>query len=481
MNMTSWQKTWLIGLIGITVLLFTPAATYGAGRTITFTPKESSEVVINPGKGWLIYGPFSKLKNLPAGALAAAASCYQRYEWAQIEPTDDGYKWSVIDNDMAACVAKGLKFAFGIRAATPCTTNTAVTPEWVFTAGANYTIYQNDCEDGKITLKAPVWNDPVFKSKILDLVNDMKARYDGNPNISFVDNRNCGKYGEWHSLGCDNMNNTDKAALVDIFSGWNSPVIIPTNSNSAQYQVKYGVDNYDQGCRRDSSDYHQDGCAYAYDKGVAVSEWETSYAGLKACTGWSGQCWSKNLVPGYMSKSRYSYDNMGQWGSDTTLFYNENKALVNDWANKMGYWFRLTEATYSDNLGNGTTGTITFKMRNDGVAPIYVNRQKGGQTYVKLALLDNNNNVLKTTTLSTIDPFDWKPFDKTGLVYPETASFSFPATSKGAHLAIGLFTDSTLSKPDIKLGISGRLSSGWYALYEPVPGGSKVYLPLIIR
>ena len=41
----------------------------------TFYPQESSAILINPGKGWLIYAPFSKLDTLPAGALAAAAGC----------------------------------------------------------------------------------------------------------------------------------------------------------------------------------------------------------------------------------------------------------------------------------------------------------------------------------------------------------------------------------------------------------------------
>ena len=436
----------------------------GADDMTTIYPHESSEILVNPGKGWLVYASFDKLNSLPPGALAAAAACYNRYEWAEIEPAEDNYDWSTIDNDIALCAAKGLKFAFGVMMANSCTTNTEVSPQWVFDAGAPYTTYTNDCRDGGITLKAPVWNNAIFKTNLQDFIDEMKTKYDGDPDIAFIDNRNCGNWGEWHSFGCHTMSNSDLGALVDIFSGWVTPIIIATNGNSAQYQVRYGVDTYQHGCRRDSSNYHQDGCAYAYDDGPAVSEWETSYANLKTCGGWSGQCWSDSLIPDYMRKSRYSYDNLGHWNGDTALFYNEKTSLVEEWANRMGYWFRITEVTYSDNLGNGESGSITFKVRNDGVAPIFVNKQAGGQTYVKLALLDSRNNLLATITLNTIDPFDWKPFDRTNKVYQETANFTFPDNARGVKLAIGLFTDLSLENADIKLGITGGLSNGWYPL-----------------
>ncbi len=469
------------GLVCVAVMvwgLMMPRTGLSAGNQTTVYPPPSSDILINPGKGWLIYAPFSKLDTLPADALASAAGCYTRYEWAQLEPAEDAYTWSMIDNDIATCAAKGLTFGFGIMAANSCTNQPEVTPDWVFAAGADATSYTNDCLDGSITLKAPVWHDPVFKNKLQDLIDALKTRYDGHPDIAFIDNRNCGNWGEWHSLGCSDLSDSDRMALLDMFAGWTTPVIIPNNLNSAEYQVAYGVDTYQHGCRRDSANYHPDGCAYAYDKSLAVSEWETSYARLKQCGGWSGQCWSDDLVANSMVRSRYSYDNMGQWGDDTALFYNENPALVHEWANRMGYWFRITEITYTDNLGNGSSGVMSFTVRNDGVAPIYVNKQAGGQTYVKLALLDHDNKVLTTTTLGGIDPFDWKPFDATNTTYQESAVFSFAHDAAGDKLALGLFTDPSLVTPDIQLGITGRLPSGWYPVYL---WQYPVYLPMILR
>jgi hypothetical protein len=432
--------------------------------TSTVNPEESSEILINPGKGWLIYGPFDKLASLPQEVINAAAACYTRYEWARLEPREDLYTWSMIDNDIEACARAGLKLAFGIMTVNTCTPYIEVTPEWVFDAGASYTEYTNSCRDGKFNLKAPVWHDPVYKAKMQDFINALKERYDGNPDIAFIDNRTCGNWGEWHSFGCDDlMDNSDKVALVDMYSDWDTPIVINALDGTEDHFM-YGIDSHQYGCRHDSSNYVPDGCAYAYDKSIAVSEWETSYSALKTCSGWSGFCWSEDFIADYMSKSRYSYDNMGQWFGDTLDFYNENSTLVEEWANKMGYWFRITEVIFPNNLGNGSSETIKITVRNDGVAPIYTNIQSGGQTYVKLALLDNSNEVLAVTTLHNINPYHWKPFDKTNLTYEEEAKFEFPFDSRAMGIAIGLFTNESLVEPDIKLGIEGRLSSGWYPL-----------------
>lgn len=370
----------------------------------------------------------------------------------------------MIDLDIEVCADAGLQYAISIMPANSCTPYFEVTPEWVFEAGAAYTTYTNDCLDGKITLKAPVWNDPIFKSKLQDLINEMKARFDGHPDISFVDNRNCGKWGEWHSYGCDgSMDTLDKTALIDMFAGWETPVIIPTLFGDETHFMK-GIDDHAHGCRRNSSNYQPEGCAYAYDKSIAISEWEAPYTVLKTCGGWSGFCWRDDIIQEYMRESRVSYDNMGQWDGDTAAFYNEKQYLVEEWANKMGYWFRITEATYSEDLGNGVNGSFAFTIRNDGVAPIYVNKQAGGQTYVKVALLDNNSEVLAVTTLDDINPFTWKPFNETNMSYREAQHFRFPHKEAGAKIAIGLFTDVSLENPDIKLGIEGRTPSGWYPL-----------------
>jgi hypothetical protein len=158
----------------------------------------------------------------------------------------------------------------------------------------------------------------------------------------------------------------------------------------------------------------------------------------------------------------YSYYNLGQWGSDAELFLKENPDLVREWGNRMGYWLKLTEVTYPADLGNGSNQTISFKVINDGVAPIYVNHNT---TYVRLALLDASGLVLSISEpLPGINPFNWKP----GVESSEQINFSFPQTTDAKYLAIGLFSNQDSTSPDILFGNVGVLPNHWFPIQGEV-------------
>ncbi|MEI7845627.1 MAG: hypothetical protein WCK35_07475 [Chloroflexota bacterium] len=101
---------------------------------------------------------------------------------------------------------------------------------------------------------------------------------------------------------------------------------------------------------------------------------------------------------------------------------------------------------------------MSFKVRNDGVAPVYVNKN---QTYLRLALLDSTEKVLVfSDPLSKVNPFTWKP----GVTINQTVRFSFPLTPNVAYLAIGLFSTASNTDPEIKLGNSGVLPNNWFPI-----------------
>ncbi len=122
---------------------------------------------------------------------------------------------------------------------------------------------------------APVWNDPVYLEKMQALISALALRYDGNPDIAFIDARNCGNWGEWHSLGCDELSDADKAALIDQWKSFKkTTIIVPTNGDTEpSFQAQYGTDSYGFGIRRDSSELDLNAASYAFDKAPAVSEW----------------------------------------------------------------------------------------------------------------------------------------------------------------------------------------------------------------
>lgn len=429
-----------------------------AGEVVfTVYPQESTDLVINPGKGWVLYYPY---EDRPDELWDVVSVCYSRLDWNWIEPAEGDFQWSVIDNAIETCAGHGKPFAFGIMAANNSTSSEFVTPEWVFAAGAESTPYTGTANN---VIQSPVWNDPVYLEKMQNLIRALAERYDGDPNIAYIDARSCGNWGEWHSLGCSELSDQDRAVLIDQWSVFTqTPIIVNTNSNSAEYQARYGTDTYGFGIRSDCTDLQTQAVAYAYDKAPTVSEWCGAYEQLKTCSGSTGICFSPELMAEYMAASHFSYDNLGQWGTDAELFYDENHDLVQEWGNRMGYWFRLTEATYPANLGNGSAESLSIQVRNDGVAPIYVNHNT---TYVRLALLDASGMVLAVSDpLPGINPFNWKP----GVVSTETASFSFPQTPGAVYLAIGLFSNSTSTAPDIKFGNEGNLPNGWLPIHGEI-------------
>ncbi|MBO9610639.1 MAG: DUF4832 domain-containing protein [Paenibacillaceae bacterium] len=407
---------------------------------------------------------YSNFANANSAVWEKASVAYSRFNWKDIHVGDNTFNWTPIDNLYNAAVAKGKTFAFGVM---PVQVNSSTSytsmPQWVIDAGAQF-YYAS----GAPNTKVPVWNDPVFISKMGQFVAALKDRYNGDSNIEFIDARTFGNWGEWHlgGLGGTDPGNTVKRQYIDQWSGFDQThIIVPisggTGMNSGGYGY-YARDTYGFGAREDSSDYSprwQQVLPF-YNIGPAVAEWSFPYEKLKLGQGWTGEIWYDGMIPGQINGSKYSYQPLGEWnGTDANTFLDEKGNLVDEWQNKMGYWFKMTEAAYPDDLGNGTAGTITFKMRNDGVAPIY---RKGNTAVVKLALLDGSDQVLATETLSGVNPFDWKP----GQTVTNAAYFSFPHDANATKLALGVFSKASRTEPDIKLGIDNGTANHWYVLSD---------------
>ena len=195
-------------------------------------------------------------------------------------------------------------------------------------------------------------------------------------------------------------------------------------------------------------------CARAYDKVPSLFEWHRSYEDMMKLG-----LWNRDAFWTALSTGRPSYQGT-YWALDANVMYEQEGALMRKAANRLGYHLVLVEASFPETRENGRVDTIAMTWRNDGLTPIYLEAQ------LKLALLDDSDRVLQTTTLDGVDPFEWKPYDASRRSYTEKPTFKFSESTSGRRLALGLFSSTALTAPDIKLGIEGRLPSGWYPL-EP--------------
>jgi hypothetical protein len=458
------------GLFGAAQILCGREESKSPATVITVFPEDSNEVLRNPGKGYILYNARNEVPELWQLAVAG----YARIDWHMLQPkSENEYDWSAIDVPLEACKKHGLKMTFGIMNANSVNPGLDV-PQWVYDAGAKYVEKRihNYLKDVWYERKRfPIWDDPVFLEKLDNFVAALAARYNGDPDIEYIENRAYGNWGEWHQIDIDTTPPSDATLrrIVDMYADrfTRTRLIIPTNtvcqSDLPEPFAQYAVDQRGYGLKREGLVTLPDsmyGVQYCDGKAPAEGEWQSSYRDFQQ----TGR-WSDEYIDHTFRVGKFTYYNLGYFGGDSAAYWADKAEQIRYWANRMGYWFRLTEASYPANLGNGSTETVVLKFRNDGIAPIYI------RAHVKLALLDEAYNVLHMKTLEGVRPFDWKP----GKVVVETERFSFPHEAKGRKLALGLFTDTSLAGPDIKLGTAGRRPDGWYVLSDMVGSDTLVH------
>jgi hypothetical protein len=111
------------------------------------------------------------------------------FDWAQLEPQEGVYDWSRVDAVLGAAHFKGKRVA--VRVYTNKGEFGQSTPDWVFDGGAQV-FY-----DRPGSARQPVPTDPVFTAKFERFLAEFGRRYNGHPDIEFVQtNAGMGTWGE---------------------------------------------------------------------------------------------------------------------------------------------------------------------------------------------------------------------------------------------------------------------------------------------
>jgi hypothetical protein len=419
-------------------------------------PAISNEMLINPGQGWVLYGV---PKDQTPKTLAYASVGYMRYNWSDVEPQEGIYDWPRIDNDLNAWTAAGKKFAFGVMNANSSTpTNQYVTPNWVFKDGAHFIkseVYDDILHREGIQY-IPVWDDPIFLRKVQDFVTALSERYDGNPNVAYVDIRS---YGNW---GAQDTNGLPLSVLLpphgvqehiliyknafkhtQLVCPWGSPVYKSIYTWAASLHI---------GLRRDGIMVESTGSelTLAYGKAPIVFEFYSTYQWLKLQNKWSDAKLLSDVAIG-----KPSYVNLGQWGNDAQVMLTQQPQVVQQVTKEMGYHFVLSSATIPNTITNRQVSTFSFSWKNIGVSYLYP------PASVAVALLDKSNHVVQKQWLPNEHPQVWTPGKTTVTNTVATFSKMRAGTYK---LAIGLFVNRTDTNPTYLIGNKGRTSINWYVI-----------------
>jgi hypothetical protein len=129
-----------------------------------------------------------------------------REKWRDIQPHNEAtYNWAQIDDAIALAQLVGKKISISVTAGKSC-------PQWLYDAGAvGYAVEG----DPGTTVTVPGPNDPVYVAKWKAFIAAFGARYDGNPNVSYVVIAGLGQTSEWYYA----RNGKDAALLAGLNGG----------------------------------------------------------------------------------------------------------------------------------------------------------------------------------------------------------------------------------------------------------------------
>lgn len=432
----------------------------------TVVPKATDRVLLNPGKGWLLYGQRS---DFTADELALGAAGYLRLSWESLEPEEGRFRWELLDKVISDWADADKQFAFGVMCANshgPLYTS----PKWVFDAGAKFrrvTVDPKDPSYGRPGDKiVPEFDDPVFLQKLKAFVSALGKRYDGDARLAFVDIRSYGNWGEGHlhPFGGKPISKEALRAHIqmhrDVFK--RTQLVLPWGTPDYEdvydWAVSQGI-----GMRRDGICGNSDGreTARCVGKAPAVFEFYGSYEYLKERGWWDGKTqWGHGYrLVDCVTRGSPSYISMSYWGRQTRTFLAAERPLIERLANRMGYHLVIAKAQVPRTIRANEPVALTITWENRGVAYLHVSCR------VALAILNEDSRVLARAWAEGSKPLTWAP----GQALQERLSATFDALPKApgaVRLAVGLCSPSVDvdPPPTIGIGIEGGTCDRWYPL-----------------
>jgi Domain of unknown function (DUF4832) len=176
-----------------------PPPTDAGLRTFTFTPAAlpaSGSELPDPLRGQYLW------LGVPAEpATWPDVDAYQRWSWAELEPTHGAFAWKLIDDQIAAATAR--KGRFGMRVMALCqgcadhTYKNAKTSMPDDLADAVNPLVGKAPGDTDSYL-IPDWNSDAYFTRLTELLTAIGARYKDDPHFAWVDVSSYGNWGEMH-------------------------------------------------------------------------------------------------------------------------------------------------------------------------------------------------------------------------------------------------------------------------------------------
>ncbi len=449
----------------LTMILLLGAVPLAAQSTVIVRPAEIDSVLVNPGMGFNVSQHVSRQQGPdgtypitePELSLDEYPECtlaYIRFDWCFFEEQRGEFNWYIIDRALALAKKRGQRLM--LRVVPYGQRKDADIPKW---------LRQEIGPSGE--LPHHYWRvdheDPRYIRALTEMVAAVGQRYDGHPDLEFVDIGIVGFWGE--GAGSALLTEPTRRKLVDAYLEAfkeTQLVMLLTDKSTNSYGVSQrnvgwradclgdlGFWAEDQGGWKHMFDYYPQ-AIYGY--GVHDS-WRNAPVALEICGRFS--TWSER--EGYDAADvDYIIDQSLKWhvssiNGKSSKWPKQWKPQLERWLKSMGYRFVLRKFTFPDRVSPQGKLEFTTWWENKGVAPIY-------RKYPLAIRLKGQGRSEVFTTEADITT--WLPGD----IIFDGALF-LPADMPPGEYEIQLsLLDANTREPGIKLAIEGRSEDGWYTM-----------------
>lgn len=344
-------------------------------------PKDTGAALVNPGMGWQFHHYDNNIRNYgvdldPSDTVdefPGLSSIYLRLAWSYIEPEEGKFNWSIVDTPAARWIAKGKQIAFRFT----CSEGSPyATPEWVRKAGAKgYLINpgRGVSPDGRMW--EPDFDDPVFLAKLDTFLAAAAARYDGNPDVAFIDVGSFGIWGEGHTFSASLLPYSAATIRrhIDLYRKNFKRTLLVANDDFASQGRGLEVVDYARNMGltlRDDSILVQAGERAYLHAYLAPLFWTTTpvilesehYGPSKKRGAWGDGSLYLQAIEDYHA----SYATVHWYPRE---FLKECRPLIDKINLRLGYRLQLLEASWPAELRRDQALAVGYRWRNAGVAP----------------------------------------------------------------------------------------------------------------
>lgn len=419
--------------------------------TKNFYPKESDEVLNNPGMGFVNFMD-SFGGQVPAPPeYPNTSTAYFRWHWHELEPSPGAYNFDLVASTIARARSRGQQLTWRIM---------PEAPQWLIDQGVGYV--------GTPAEGLADHNHPLFLSNHEKLIRAFADRFASSPDINFMDIGSVGCWGEWNAACCPaSLEATCQAYLPTranqtriadwYFEYFPNTKLIALSNEITSYKVAKG-----SGWRGDCfGDYGFFGNNWNHmemeypsilnQPGVSDA-WKNAPVEFEACYVMSS--WLERGFDIDKILQRALDWHMSSFNGKNSAVPPEWRDKVNQWLKKIGYRFVIRRISHVADISRGSSLQILSEWQNKGVAPIY----KNWPIAYRLRSLDSNDE--SPVHISTVNLKQWLPGDHQAVEVIRIPS-NLPPGSYSLDVTI---LDENKSKPHVKIAIQDRRADGWHPI-----------------